>query len=291
MNILIIYERDMAVDCAAAAFFRMINSKVFVLSAHSRATPLTAADLPNTPPGGWNQIVVIGTYWSRGETAFDFTTLCPEVQFYSFGDVIAAENVTYANQDDCFGPFRFAIDCARPHCGSAIISLFTNARAELIELIDQRALGHNVIGTQPFFTGFFNYFAKNDHVTNFTHLFTGEVDFDEVQEMGKTIYESQIQMASERAKNNSKVVTLRNGKTALVTEAPELCNLSHQALREIDSHPVTITVKMALNTDKLHYSVRTYDGTDAREIVNAIDGGGSDFAAGGCVDFELKVPL
>lgn len=261
------------------------------------------SDLPRPAPtpddtlDKWNEVVVIGTYWSRGDNAFDFTPVTDSLSIYSFGDEIEVDadlsaEVTYADRHDRFGPLRFAIEYAKLHVSSMLIELFTNTKSELIELIDQRALGLNTIGTQPFFTGFFNYFENTDHVSNFVRLFTGSIDYNEVQEMGKAIYQSQIQMAAERAANNSKIVTLRNGLTALVTEAPELCNLSHGALHDLKSeHPVTITVKMGLKTDKMHYSVRTYDGTDARSIVEVIDGGGSDIAAGGTIDFTLPFPL
>lgn len=104
-------------------------------------------------------------------------------------------------------------------------------------------------------------------------------------------------MAAERARKNRKIVTLQNGKRAVVTEAPELVNLSHKALRDEEKDcPVTITVRMCFGNgsesgDKMVFSVRTYDGSDARELIEKIGGGGTESAAGGGVDFELKVPF
>lgn len=297
MSILVVYETGMAVDCAAAAFLKMIAPKVFTLYGCSRFETINSQNLMRNVEENvaWDSIISIGTYWSKNnERDAEFENYCEDVLYFSFGDELEPwprRRILFAIKEECYGPLNFALDIAKDYVSEGILTLFRNTHRDLINFVDQRALGLNVSGTQPFFTGFFNCFEDNNFVANFTKLFKGEASLENIQKLGQSIMESQIKMAAERAKTNSKVITLKNGKTALITEAPDLCNLSHDALRNFGDHPVTITVKMALPTNKMNYSVRTYDGTDARQIVEAINGGGSDFAAGGSIDFELVIPF
>lgn len=285
MSTTVIYEKSMPSECAAAAFIEMMAPSRFTMRAQSR----TDQDFTSLAPG---HAVVLGTYWPD---------LSPDFEYFSFGKVLPHENITYADKETMFGPMRFAIELVRKVdvAPKAMIDFFTNTHERAINLIDERALGCNIIGTQVFFTGMANYFETCDEFTNFTKLFTNEVAFDDVLNAGEVIYASQVGLAAERARKNTKHITLKNGQKAVLTNAPELCNLTHEALRETysrdhggESPPVSVTFKFDLNADRICYSVRTYDGSDASAIVDGIAGaGGSAGAAGAHVDFELNTPF
>jgi hypothetical protein len=225
MPSLVIYDNEIVADCASAAFFKMIDREEYELYPISRTDHIDSADLETPCYSRWCSIIVIGTYWK--DNYHIMLEMSHAVHVYSFEqfdelkDSVTKESVKFIKPNESkfivshadnvkkFGPLSFAIN----HCLTngiysdsnsisnpmsekfhIFIESFVTTNSELIRIIDQRGMCHNIIGTQSFFTGFHNYFTDNpnDSVTNFTLLFEATVSYQDVLNYGKDILDGTI---------------------------------------------------------------------------------------------------
>ena len=180
--------------------------------------------------------------------------------------------------------------------------LFFNSNREVFQLLEKRIMSIDNNSTQPFFTGLFNYLAdKYDNSVEglgnkFLSVLSGEITVSELSKHGSIILTSQIQLTYERARRNSKRGTLQNGKTYMVTNSPDLINLSHDSLYNFSEDRPDITIAVSLkfsnnDTDKIHYSMRSYDEeTDVAEIIkNNTEWDGFKKSAGGTKEIDIML--
>ena len=93
-------------------------------------------------------------------------------------------------------------------------------------MLDDRIYNRNIAETQSFYTGLFNFDSVDLPLfEKFTKLFQGDYPLYEVIKSGQRIALAQQNQDSHFA----------NGTSAVVTEAPKLVNLAHDALRK--KHP------------------------------------------------------
>lgn len=168
---------------------------------------------------------------------------------------------------------------------------FLSTNKQVIGLINDRYRSKNNSATQPLFTGLYN-FTKEDLslLERFEKLLLDEYLFEDVMKFGNSIVDMQISMTNERAVKNAKKFETTDGKMGVMTDAPELVNLTHEQL--VKNYPnvdVTVIVNHKFsNEDKesdeqLAFSVRSYnDELNAEILVKNIspNGGGSKTAAG-----------
>lgn len=177
--------------------------------------------------------------------------------------------------------------------------LFLNSNREVFELLEKRIMSVDNSSTQVFFTGLFNFqHQKYDNSVEglskkFLLLLCGELSVSELVNLGSNILVSQIQLASERVRKNSRMGVLSNGKTYLITNAPDLINLTHDSLynSKEEKPDITITVSLKFSdeeNDKIHYSMRSYkDEVDVSEIIkNNTNGDGFKKSAGGTKEID-----
>lgn len=175
--------------------------------------------------------------------------------------------------------------------------LFLNSNRFLFELMEKRIKGIDNDDTQPFITGLFNYFEDrfgNDVEgikQKYREILTGTVNLNSIIQYGELILKSQRLLASERARNNSRIGTWSNGLKFRVANAPDLVNLTHEALYE-DDIDVTIaaSIRFSPEGDKIHYSMRSKNGTNVREIIiSNTNGNGFENSAGGTRSVNLEL--
>jgi hypothetical protein len=95
----------------------------------------------------------------------------------------------------------------------------------------------------------------------FINLFRGCYDFENIFVMGRTIISAQTLMARERVKNNSKVVTVQNNISAVITEGSDLIDLMHDEMhQQFPDSQITVVMKINFGaTDQFAYSIRVFD--------------------------------
>jgi hypothetical protein len=299
-KVLVIHEQFMQVEAAVAAFFQMVNTEKYTLLKGVRGCSFEER-LTCPQQEKWDRIILIGTYWQKNMK--QFYDNANSVVIYSYGDEVEINEdnkcqveVVQNTPENTISPLDFAINYCKTHDAQSIrmINLIIKTNQELFETINKRSMSLNTMSTQAFFTGFYNYFKTDDCVEHFLKLYANEVDYQSICKYGQAIVDSQILMAAERAKKNSKIITLADGRDAIITEAPELTNLTHDALKEKNRNiGVTICVRMVFSepNTRLAFSVRTHDGSDARELVKKSGGGGSETAAGCDIPFNLELQL
>jgi hypothetical protein len=130
-------------------------------------------------------------------------------------------------------------------------------------------------------------------------IFCGRLAVKDLVNKGQILHWNHVGIAKERVRRNSKLIKTQDGPMVF-TESTELTDLTHSAL--VEKHPdaaYTVTVCLDLSDsttgDKLRVSVRTCKPglpKDAKEIAVSLVGqdvGGSDRAAGGCMDHTLPI--
>ncbi len=169
---------------------------------------------------------------------------------------------------------------------SPMLRFAADQHSRALSLLDARCLGVRVAETQPFFTGLCN-IRTNDNGLDLEGLIfgllCGEFTLDKVLAVGLPIVRSQIDLARERALKNARKGMLKGGVSYVVTDGPELINLTHDELHA--KHPdakVTIVASLRFaetQPDAVAHSMRSWCDVDVKQIVGAY-GGGSPTAAG-----------
>ena len=320
---LVIYEKTMAVDCAIVAIIKQLtNSQVTLL-------PLTKTE-EITVLYKYDYVLVVGTYWNHQLN--DIKSKCYNLVVFTFGDPLGdpldsckCYNI-YDNVEDILTScVKFTKECDlckysedmltsnfnetfKLECfndtftdmkdrvkGPKIFkpNILSDVRAPLFTILYYRIRNQHFDRTNVFFTGLYNYFgADEDFVSNFEDLITGEADYDDVIKVGQSIIDSQIKMVRNRIKNNSLKYTNSRNEVIVVTLNPELITIAHNEVRNMFNCDISISITFDLPNSKLKYSVRTFNGTSALELINKLtngNGGGSETGAGGSIDHNLPI--
>lgn len=154
------------------------------------------------------------------------------------------------------------------------IKLLRNSNKECFKLLDDRFFSRNTQETQCFFSGLYNIGGLQNKLSfgdTFKNIILGEEGFlfEDVIKLGRVIAETQYKMALERAKKNSKIITLevkdKKYKVAL-TNTNDLINLTHDALcEEFEKEGVDLTCIIGIKLDKKEYISYSYR-TSNKEI-------------------------
>lgn len=169
---------------------------------------------------------------------------------------------------------------------SAAIEFALTRHAELLCLLNDRSLGQNADGTHPLFAGLWESKAQDAAGLEATIylLLTGQLEYDKILEIGNTVFRNHRNLARARALKNARSGKLAGGASYVVTDAPELINLTHSELKkEYPSAQVTICAKLSFKNgadDHVRHSLRSWDPKIDVKIVIGERGGGSGTAAG-----------
>jgi hypothetical protein len=290
----------MPCEIGASALYKCLDESSYVMPMkinEARSFDLTTNRIMEVSSAP-SEIIMLGTYWIEPLPLLmekynntKFTVYCP-------GEIpdITSNNLTMDSADSGVGMATYMLNMAKKRSGSAsLIKLFENKFSHVINLMDDRAYGRNLAETQPFYTGIFNYGSINiDIYDKFVKLFEGDYSIKEIIKAGKMIVSAQMQMAQERVLKNSKVTKLSDGSIAVVTEAPDLMNLTHESLHQ--KHPeaqITILMNMKFSqsgSDELCYSFRSFNiNVDVSSLAKKVNGDGSKTAAGGRVKHEFPI--
>jgi hypothetical protein len=247
--------------------------------------------------------ILIGSYWNEallspkgytGITVYVFGK--PPSNAYSPGIVfVSGERLA-------IGPCEFLLQSlGSPPYASKSFTALAGAFASVLDLSDERMFGRKLPESQVLYTGMYNAKMPSENATLFDRfclLFRGGLSLAEVLRNGAAILESQQSLVRERALKNSITVTLGNGTKAVVTNAPDLINITHEALHSANADvPVTIVLSLRFSdadkSTKLAYSVRSWDHSVKaddyiKELLGAHNADGNSTAAGGRADIFLR---
>lgn len=246
------------------------------------------------------RIIMVGTYWA--DCLDQLTDTLPKCEFimYCFGESLKLlkDNLKLFSGKDGLGPTKFLFDQAQEQVQAPVLfKLFEKSYGQVMKMIDDRIYNRNIIENQAFYTGLFNYDQLELPLFDkFIKLFQGEYDLGEIIKCGNSILSAQLNMAKERVIHNSKTMKLTDGTLAVVTEAPELVNLTHDVLHQkYPDAKVTLILNMKFNgkgKDELAYSIRSFDiDINAANLAKKVNGDGNQMAAGGRVQFEFPMPF
>lgn len=193
-------------------------------------------------------------------------------------------------------PLDAVISIAKEHRKWTPIDDFVlKQHSEFISMLDNRALGVNVEATQALFAGLYETSTKDkvDLDEKIYQVFCGHINLGDVTELGATILKNQRNLARERALKNARTGTFADGTKYVVTDAPELVNLTHgELLREHPDVHVTICTKLLFESgqpDRIAHSMRSWNKKVSVKRIIGERGGGSDTAAGGTTEVDVKI--
>ena len=293
-------------ETAAGALYSALNAKARVEVLQISSIKSLDENQVAAMQGEHNETLMIGTYWINKLPLFvqcfpnvSFVVLCPGSPT-TLTSECKYENVKFVYDSN---PCAFVLQLAEDEgesetCVRLIRKVFKNA----IQMIDDRFNFRNVDINQPFFTGIFNVENTADNISlldKFYNFFQGRYDEEELTKQGRAILNAQMMMAKERVINNSKQVQLKDGTKAVMTEASELVNLTHDALHnKYPESVVTLVVGIKFGTkmsqeDELSYSIRSFNPSvvNAQSLAQAIGGDGTKTTAGGRVGIHITCPF
>jgi hypothetical protein len=298
MTHIIFYISTMPCEIGAAALLSCVSSAIV-------AIPMTINDAKSDAglqiikkyAQRGNSLIFLGSYWNSiipqiASTSTVHTHLPGEIPAGFAGTVVSANA-------SGIGPAAFVAKYALENFNSTSIKYFLESHKKVIELLDDRFFNRNIVDNQIFFSGLYNYPSENNlgNFERFIDLFEGKVQLEELMKIGKVISDAQQNMARERAVKNSKHITLSDGTKAVVTDAPELINLTHDEMHKLHGTDVTINISYRFSDkseDQISFSIRSYNtAINAEAIAKRInnESGGSREAAGGRVTAKLPLNL
>ena len=282
-------------DCAAAAAFANVALKWnMILIPHTRKLTRNNLGTSIIPTSNNKHLIVIGSFWND---QFDMLLeYFDTIRIYTYGDnkqytFKAVDRVNIYNDMNRDGAidYIYNLGVQNPHVNHDLLRLFMRTHKELINMCNQRCFGIGNDDTQIFFTGVCS--SDDDLFQTFKQIFDGSIEISSIMERGATLIKNNKNIAKERAEKNSKLILLKNGRKALITESTELVNFTHEALRNLEygvDFTITFRISFAQNPadkDKICFSVRSvHDGNiknNALEVFEKeVNAGGNESAAG-----------
>lgn len=319
------YITNMPCEVAAAAIASFHpNTRVvgFTIDNAKHPHALLNAHIPKT-----THLILLGSYWNNSLVNYLGThSVRPHVFLYLLGNQLDSEirrvlrdqehsdveifsetskfvylgtNIFHGEENNIgFAEFIIRFFESLPELSRSFIALM-KMHSEIVKMVDDRAFGRNIVQNQKLYSGLFNYpgFTDLSNFERFQKLFANDVPLDKVMTLGETILDCQLKMSLERVTTNSRTVYLKNGKRAVVTNAPELINLTHEQLKAKNpGTDLTITLGLKFSdtssTDQISYSIRSYNPEiNAAELAKLVDGDGDKTAAGGRVAIKIDFPF
>lgn len=222
---------------------------------------------------GERHVTMLGTYWN----ILELSELNPRIQFVVMCPGTVDESTVTDNvQLICdVGPCEYFIK------QSEVNTYFGEIR-ELARILDDRFYNKNIIETQEFYSGLYN-FPKEITSTEekYRMLIKGELKINTLKIAGKEIAESQVTMAQERIKTAIEF-ELNDGTKVMLVEAQDLIILTHDALHKaFPQYHVTVTVALKFNENCKAYSLRSWvEQFDVGEYARKNGGDGTKYSAG-----------
>lgn len=309
VNTVLFYINTMAAEAGVAALAEMTGRIACVghTVEEAKIKALFCQGLGRIPDSqNLKNVILLGSYWSRQSYLKEMEYLKnTQVYMYSFGDSsvelhpsVTRPAIVCNGEKAGVGPAEFLISTIKDLAWySRSFEAVVNYNRNIIDIIDDRALSRNVISTQQFFSGLFNAEATKDLKAvfeQFVTVFSGLVTFDELMEVGRAVVNCHMGMARSRALQNSKEIKTADGKRFRVTVAPELINLTNDALHEQFPECDGSATVSILFTDKeqLQFSFRMYNPeTNAQHFARAVGGDGSSTISGGRIPFYVPFPF
>lgn len=253
------------------------------------------------------QVLMIGTYWTKAMKVIRSWAECSlKISVYCFGEAPEERHndIYYFEQDEdpnkWVGPMEYTRDyLIALGFNSLVEKFYYEAHKNAIRLIDDRLANRNIVETQIFQNGIEAINSNAPLRSNFEKYFSGEFKFEDVMTKGKSVMEYQISIVAARIRNNLKTVETEDGKSVLITEAPELVNWTHKSLHEKNPKAdVTMTIclkfgKTGEDKDHFAFSFRSYDEkTDVSEYAKKLTtGDGKKDSACGRIEVSIPYPF
>ena len=305
MGFLVYYIRTMPVEACVAALACMLNKSTQAIGMTIDQAKDEELKLPTT----YDLVIFLGNYWdTQLKTYFQkqpFDAITTDIVVYSFGNdspFPSKFQIAYVVSKDQT-PVGFFKDLwnkyLQPH-GSGVKSVYFALLKPVLDILDDRVRERNLPQTQVFFSGLANHPAiRGDSVfERFSSFLRAEATLETIEQCGMTVLESQMKLTADRAKTNSTVVKLSNGRTAAVTDAPDLINLSHDALKkaypEVDLTLVSSFKFAHQGKVSISYSYRSTENLKCEfHLGNEMEkheGGGSKTAAATRIEIKFDPP-
>lgn len=285
----VFYIDVMPAECAAAALLEVAEEKAGSTKCH----PCTIAQASNpdiiealigdTAP---SRLVFFGTYWGQKNLQ----------HYHDKYNSAVVSTYDFAGPEAKKGLVNFAFDLMPKQ----VSKMLAKHHPQLLDLINDRSMSLNQDKTQVLFSGIDNFRHDTARTTfdKFILLFTSQVKFDEIMELGKMAMDVQQSTVKARVRNLSGEIVLQDGKTTVcICPAPDFINMTHAELHQLWPNCVA-SVTTTLNFKEPNvvvesYSVRSYDASvNAGDLVRKLSKGDGDAnAAGGRRNVEWKLPF
>ena len=301
MGFLVFYIETMPVEACVAAFACHLDAetKAVGMTIEQAKSELVFSKLEHR----YQAMLFLGNYWDEQLSKVNPNHYC-RINIYSFGNkssVQLHEDIVYYNMP-YNGPVSF-FEAVWTEFHTLSIPRATTVNwkifRDVLELLEDRILERNLLKTQTFFAGLHSHPAikGSSAFERFSSFLKLDATYSEVNACGEQLLNGQLKMAADRVRNNSAFITLSNGRTAAVTDAPDLVNLTHDALHS--AHPsaeLTMIASLKFSEDATTVAV-SYRATPnlkgdfhLGDEMTKHHGGGSKTAAGTRVDIKFDPP-
>ena len=233
------------------------------------------------------RLLFIGSYWDK--TMLEDLSRTVKIDQYNFPETPTADDA-FAKKPHFFVANYVALNGIQfKDIPVSFIQSTLKSHERFFTLLDQRYNSENVNETEQLFSGLYVPITKDLNETppamqvlfdNVLQVLQQRLALDDVLKTGRSIVDMRMNLAHERVLNNSSVRTLANGQKVVIVNAPDLINVTHDALhKKYPDVPLTTTVALQLKNDKveLSLSLRTYGGEtspsslDLKKLVNDIN--------------------
>jgi len=301
----IFVSSDLGCEVAATSLARYLAPADTIHCVNAPITSLADIDLfirdvvPKIiPMGEFKSLTLFGDFWTKKwftEWAGHYSSDVHIMMYTWDGAIHELKNDGWDTTNTFLSMSSFVVSALDRICGIELppaTKFAIKHHSPLLKILNDRSIGQNVEETQPFFTGLANLPGENSEEENIYLILTGEYRLENVIKIGLNILKSQRVMARNRAMKNARQGEFKDGTTYVVSEAPELVNLTHEALRK--EHPsvdVTIcaSLKFTRDQDQVAHSMRSWNPTvDVKKLIGE-RGGGSSTAAGGRVNIDISL--
>lgn len=279
-----IITSEMPDECSVGVFFSVMDPMRFEHHAYNHRQTINAKFIVDELEATNSIGLIVGTHWK------ELIDLVAESKGYH---IVLKPSSEIGYMSNAIIRIKNTIDSHYPGTWNPSYDLWVEHFEDVISLLDARSRNQT---TEPpevqlLMTGLINSGDRNHSLHDkLRQLFSRSKGFGvkEIIEKGRTIIQSQYLIAHERAKNNSKVMTMPDGSKVLVTEAPELINITHNELYDkyksenLENISGTLVMNIRFGEkDRIGLSFRSRDDkVDAKSLMKGL-GDGNKFGAGG----------